>query len=86
MPAFYRSVFLDDTETVDYSLGQLRLFRRDIEEKGAAIAIGHPHPTTIAALKRFLPQLERDGIELVPASELVRLPQVARLAPPPARR
>jgi polysaccharide deacetylase 2 family uncharacterized protein YibQ len=86
VPAFYRSVFLDDTETVDYTLGQLRLFRRDIEAQGAAIAIGHPHPTTLAALARFLPELEGDGIELVPASELVRLPEVARLSPPPARR
>jgi polysaccharide deacetylase 2 family uncharacterized protein YibQ len=86
VPSFYRSVFLDDTETVDYTLGQLRLFRRDIEAQGAAIAIGHPHPSTIAALKRFLPELERDGIELVPASELVRLPETARLSPPAAHR
>ncbi len=85
VPAFYRSVFLDDTETVDYSLGQLREFRRVIEENGLAIAIGHPHPTTIAALIQFLPQLERDDIELVPASELVHLPEVAHLSPPAAR-
>lgn len=84
VPAFYRSVFLDDTETVDYSLGQLRQFRRAVEEKGAAIAIGHPHPTTLAALAQFLPQLEPDGIELVPVSELVNLPEVAKLSPPPA--
>jgi polysaccharide deacetylase 2 family uncharacterized protein YibQ len=85
IPAFYRSVFLDDTETVDYSLGQLREFRRVVEERGIAIAIGHPHPTTISALAQFLPQLELDDIELVPASELVRLPETARLSPPPAR-
>lgn len=84
IPAFYRSVFLDDTETVDYSLGQLRQFRRVIELNGAAIAIGHPHPSTLAALAQFLPELERDDIQLVPASELVRLPEVARLSPPPA--
>ncbi len=85
IPAFYRSVFLDDTETVDYSLGQLSEFRRVIEEHGVAIAIGHPHPTTISALAQFLPQLEMDDIELVPASELVRLPETARISPPPAR-
>lgn len=85
VPAFYRSVFLDDTETVAYSLEQLRQFRRVIEENGAAIAIGHPHPTTISALAQFLPELERDDIELVAASDLVRLPEVARLSPPPAR-
>ncbi len=82
LPTFYRSVFLDDTETVGYTLGQLRKFRRVVEEQGAALAIGHPHPTTLAALARFLPQLERDDIQLVPASQLVRLPEVARLSPP----
>jgi uncharacterized protein len=84
VPSFYRSVFLDDTEAVEYSLGQLRQFRRAVEERGVAIAIGHPHSTTIAALAQFLPELERDDIELVPASELVRLPEAARLSPPAA--
>lgn len=84
IPAFYRSVFLDDSETVEYSLGQLRQFRRVIEQNGAAIAIGHPHPSTIAALGQFLPELARDDIQIVPASELVQLPAVARMSPPPA--
>jgi polysaccharide deacetylase 2 family uncharacterized protein YibQ len=82
LPAFYRAVFLDDTETVPYILGQLREFRRVVEEQGVALAIGHPHPTTIEALTKFLPELERADIELVEASELVRLPEVARLHPP----
>jgi len=82
LPAFYRSVFLDDTETVPYTLGQLRVFRRIVEEQGVALAIGHPHPTTITALSQFLPELEKDDIQLVPPSELVRLPEVARLWPP----
>lgn len=86
VPAFYRSVFLDDTETVPYSLGQLRQFRRVIEEKGAAIAIGHPYHSTIEALREFLPELEADDIQLVPASELVSLPEAARIAPPAAHR
>jgi hypothetical protein len=55
LPAFYRSVFLDNTESVAYTLGQLREFRRRVEQTGVALAIGHPHPTTIAALARFLP-------------------------------
>jgi hypothetical protein len=82
VPAFYRSVFLDDTETVPYTLGQLRQFRRIIEQDGVALAIGHPHATTIAALAKFLPELELDNIELVGTSELVRLPEIARLKPP----
>jgi uncharacterized protein len=82
LPTFYRSVFLDDEENVGYTLGQLRKFRELVDRQGVALAIGHPHPTTMAALARFLPELERDDIELVPASELVRLPEVARLKPP----
>ena len=82
LPAFYRAVFLDDTETLPYTLGQLREFRRFVEERGAGLAIGHPHATTLEALVRFLPELEQADIELVEASELVRLPEVARLHPP----
>jgi polysaccharide deacetylase 2 family uncharacterized protein YibQ len=84
LPTFYRSVFLDETETVPYTLGQLRKFHRLIEERGVAIAIGHPHASTLVALAHFLPELERDDIQLLPASKLVRLPEVARLSPPPA--
>jgi polysaccharide deacetylase 2 family uncharacterized protein YibQ len=82
VPAFYRSVFLDDTETVAYTLGQLRSFRRVIKERGVALAIGHPHPTTIEALKKILPEFERDDIQLIPASQLVRLPEAIHLEPP----
>jgi polysaccharide deacetylase 2 family uncharacterized protein YibQ len=82
LPSFYRSVFLDDTETVPYTLGQLREFRRAIQVHGAAIAIGHPYPSTLLALARFLPELEQDDIQLLPASQLVGLPEVARLSPP----
>ena len=81
VPSFYRSVFLDDTETVGYSLGQLRKLSAAVEDQGMALAIGHPHPTTIKALEEFLPELESEDIELVPASRLVRLAERARLAP-----
>ena len=86
LPSFYRSVFLDDTKSVPYTLGQLRRFRRILQDRGAAMAIGHPYPTTITALAKFLPQLERDDVELSPASQLLQLPEVARLNPPPPRR
>jgi polysaccharide deacetylase 2 family uncharacterized protein YibQ len=82
VPAFYRSVFLDDTETVPYTLEQLRELCRVVESQGVGLAIGHPHPTTLQALEKFLPELEKADIQLVPASQLVRLPEVARLSPP----
>jgi polysaccharide deacetylase 2 family uncharacterized protein YibQ len=81
VPAFYRSVFLDDTASVDYTLGQMRRFRAVIEQQGEALAIGHPHVTTIKALEESLPELERDDIEVMPASRLVGLSEVARLSP-----
>jgi polysaccharide deacetylase 2 family uncharacterized protein YibQ len=82
LPSFYRSVFLDDTETVAYTLEQLRTFRRTVQEHGVALAIGHPHPTTIAALVQFLPEFAQADIQLIPASQLVRLPEIVRLQPP----
>jgi len=81
VPAFYRAVFLDDTETVPYTLGQLREFRHAVEREGVALAIGHPHATTINALAKFLPELEQADIELVTPSQIVRLPELARLQP-----
>jgi uncharacterized protein len=81
VPAFYRAVFLDDTETVSYTLGQLHQFRRVVEKEGVALAIGHPHSTTITALAKFLPELDPADIQLVGASELVRLPEIAHLKP-----
>lgn len=81
VPAFYRSVFLDDVESVPYTLGQLRQFRHVVEQEGIALAIGHPHSSTISALAEFLPEFERAGIELVTPSEIVHLPETAQLHP-----
>lgn len=82
VPAFYRSVFLDDTRSVPYTLGQFHILVRVAQKNGVALAIGHPYPTTIAAIEQILPQLERENIQLVRASELVHLPEVAHLMPP----
>jgi uncharacterized protein len=67
-----RKVFLDDTATRDAVLAQLDLAARDAMRDGSAIAIGHPHATTIAALSEGVPRLEARGIRLVFASDLVR--------------
>lgn len=67
-----RKVFLDDTPTKQAVSAQLELAARDAARDGFAIAIGHPHPATIAALAETLPQLQSRGIRLVFASDLVR--------------
>ena len=67
-----RKVFLDDTQTREAVLAQLDLAARDALRDGSAIAIGHPHPATIAALADGVPSLESRGIRLVFASDLAR--------------
>lgn len=67
-----RKVFLDDTPTREAVLAQLDLAARDALRDGSAIAIGHPHPATIAALSEGVPGLEARGIRLVFASDLVQ--------------
>jgi uncharacterized protein len=72
VPCAFRNVpFLDDVQEVGAIRRQLDLAAKDAHEKGEAIAIGHPHPTTLRALTEFLPQAESQGIRLVHVSELV---------------
>jgi polysaccharide deacetylase 2 family uncharacterized protein YibQ len=72
VPAASRKVFLDDTPTKEAVLAQLELAAKDAARDGSAIAIGHPHPATIAALAQEAPALESRGIRLVFASDLAR--------------
>jgi polysaccharide deacetylase 2 family uncharacterized protein YibQ len=67
-----RKVFLDDTPTREAILAQLELAARDAQRDGWSIAIGHPHPATIGALREGVPRLEARGIRLVFASDVVR--------------
>ena len=65
-----RHVFLDyiqDEQVVREQLGKLIETAR---LQGSAIGIGHPYPETLAVLAQELPNLEAEGIELVPASAL----------------
>lgn len=65
-----RQVFLDnvqDEAAIGRQLAQAAAIAR---KKGAAIAICHPHPATMRALKLYMPELARSGITFVHASEL----------------
>ena len=69
----FRNVpFLDDVVEVSAIRKQLELAARGARTKGEAIAIGHPHPSTLQALTEVLPALEAQGVRLVFASDLVR--------------
>ena len=69
----FRNVpFLDDVQQVPAIEKQLELAVQGAKEKGWAIAIGHPHPETLQALKETLPRVEAQGVQLVFVSEVVR--------------
>lgn len=71
VPAAYRRVFLDDTQSREATLRQLALAVEDAKENGWSIAIGHPYPTTLEALREFLPRAHTYGVQLVFVSDLV---------------
>jgi uncharacterized protein len=68
----YRNVpFLDDVTEVAAVRKQIALALDGAHEKREAIAIGHPHPATLEALREVLPQAQAQSVRLVFASELV---------------
>ena len=72
VPCAFRNVpFLDDVAEASAVRKQLELALRGAKEKGEAVAIGHPHVATLAALKEILPQAKGRGVQLVFASDLV---------------
>jgi polysaccharide deacetylase 2 family uncharacterized protein YibQ len=56
LPYLRRTVFLDNIPTEAAIGAQLRKAESLAQQKGVAIALGHPHPQTIAALKRWIPE------------------------------
>lgn len=74
IPAAARDVFLDaDPESTAVAAEFQRLLGI-ARERGAAIAIGHPHPATLAMLAREVPLAVAAGYEFVPVSYLLESP------------
>lgn len=71
VPSADRNVFLDNTRDVEYIKRQLMEAVRQAQKSGKAIAIGHPYPETIKALREAVPALAADGVDVVGISEVV---------------
>lgn len=71
-----RDVFLDDVQRRDYVDGQLAETQRIARRQGVAIAIGHPHAVTLAALKAWTAHVTARGFRLVPLRTAIRLKTV----------
>jgi polysaccharide deacetylase 2 family uncharacterized protein YibQ len=63
--------FLDREENLEKIKQATRLAMRKAKKEGKAVAIGHPHPLTARAIRDMIPELEKEGIRLVFASEVV---------------
>ncbi|HJT13139.1 MAG TPA: divergent polysaccharide deacetylase family protein [Dongiaceae bacterium] len=68
-----RDVFLDNEMDEAAVVKQLMQAERIAASKGQAIAIGHPHPATIAAIRAWMPKAEARGFVIVPLSAVAKL-------------
>jgi len=70
IPTAARDVFLDNRADVAYSEAQLREAVSIAKRNGSAIAIGHPRPTTLEAVRDLLPEIQAEGVRFVLAGSL----------------
>lgn len=79
LPNIRRNVFLDDVLQPAAVRRQFEELVRLARRHGAALAIGHPHPVTLAVLRQMLPTLKAQGIRLVPVSQLIHIERERRI-------
>ncbi|HTH17404.1 MAG TPA: divergent polysaccharide deacetylase family protein [Magnetospirillum sp.] len=72
VPFAARNVFIDNEQSVAAVMAQLQKAEAYARKHGAAIAIGHPHDSTIEALQQWLPGLDAKGFVLVPVTAIVK--------------
>lgn len=71
IPAAERQVFLDGDPRPEAIRGQFYELLRLADERGAAIAIGHPHPETLEVLEKEVARARLAGYRFVPLSYLL---------------
>jgi polysaccharide deacetylase 2 family uncharacterized protein YibQ len=71
LAAAERHVFLDPDPAPAEILAQFHRLLALARDQGSAIAIGHPHPGTLAMLEAEVPRARALGYEFVPVSYLL---------------
>ncbi len=74
VPAAERQVFLDSDTQPEAIRAQFQRLLGLARTRGAAVAIGHPHPETLAVLAEEVPKAKALGYEFVPVSYLLDRP------------
>ena len=72
IPHTSRDLFLDVDDRPEAIRAQLDQAEKLAKKQGYAVAIGHPHDGTMAALEAWIPRLAARGIALVPISAIVK--------------
>jgi uncharacterized protein len=72
VPTAARDVFLDNNTSSAAVKARLAEAEKIAQSKGQAVAIGHPHPTLVQALEKWIPEAEKKGFKIVPVRDLVR--------------
>jgi polysaccharide deacetylase 2 family uncharacterized protein YibQ len=78
LPCAERSLFLDDVDDDAAVREQLHTLLTLARTRGDVIAIGHPRPTTVAALRAVLPDFADAQIDFVPLSVMVNDQSLSR--------
>ena len=63
---------IDDVIETDEIRKELEKTEAVARKQGFAIAIGHPHPDTVAALREWIPEARARGFVLVPLSAIAK--------------
>ena len=74
IPAAERQIFLDGDPSPEAIRAQFQRLLELARSRGAAIAIGHPHPATLAVLVSEVPKAKAAGYDFVPVSYLLTRP------------
>jgi len=71
IPTLKRDIFLDDNPSAEAVRSQIARLVKMAKIRGMALAIGHPHKTTLKSLQEAAVHFREEGIEIVSARDLM---------------
>lgn len=81
LPVLRRDVFLDNIDAKQAIRDQIKQLKSISRKKGYAIAIGHYRTNTLEVLIQDIPELEREGFEIISLQQLLDYLGKKKLSP-----